>query len=201
MRSTEMKEKIPTVFKHFQGKYADSERCHCADDEAISHYEEILPKKLLQLWREAGWCQYAHGLFQVDNPTNYKDVLEAWLGDEAESTYVIGRTAFGDLFLWKNNEIQLLSAVYSKIFEVTDNLFIFFSSTLCSESYLEKVLNKDIFDQARERLGTPNRDECYAFVPALALGGTASAKNVERVKFKEHSLFLAQLQRDDSTNE
>jgi integrase/recombinase XerD len=42
-------------------------------------------------------------------------------------------------------------------------------------------------------LGPPQRDECYGFHPAIALGGPGAADTWKRVKLREHLALLAQL--------
>jgi hypothetical protein len=45
------------------------------------------------------------------------------------------------------------------------------------------------------RLGSPERDECYAFASALALGGAGTSDTLQKVKLREHLAFLASLVR------
>jgi hypothetical protein len=49
------------------------------------------------------------------------------------------------------------------------------------------------YRQALPRLGPPARDEVYAYVPTLALGGAEDASALQKVKLREHLSFLAQL--------
>ena len=75
---------------------------------------------------------------------------------------------------------------------VTSDLDLFFS-LLIDEDIRDRILRVALYDEAKERLGPPERDECYAFVPALALGGAETADSVQRVKIREHLGVLAQL--------
>ena len=182
------------VFKRFQTQYRETSTCHPVDEAVISKYQDKLPAKILQLWREVGWGSYEEGLFFIDNPEPYQVVLEGWLGSEADATIAIGRTAFADLFLWRNGEIQFLDAQYGRIFSITKMPFIFFCSTLIAEDYLQDVLRKSLFDKALDTVGRLQQSQCYAFVPALALGGSVTVDNINIVQFREHSALLAQLQ-------
>ena len=47
--------------------------------------------------------------------------------------------------------------------------------------------------KAIEKYGSLNYDECYTFVPALALGGDEKIGNLQKVKIKENLEILAQL--------
>ena len=55
------------------------------------------------------------------------------------------------------------------------------------------MLKASLFERARELLGPPERDECYAFEPALALGGPGTLETIRRVQLREHLGILAQL--------
>ncbi|MNP52963.1 hypothetical protein D3C76_1473920 [compost metagenome] len=57
----------------------------------------------------------------------------------------------------------------------------------------ECIYFDDLFEPARERLGTLGVDEMYGFVPALMLGGSGSLERLEKLKVVEHLLLLSQL--------
>jgi hypothetical protein len=57
----------------------------------------------------------------------------------------------------------------------------------------ECVYFDDLFEPARERLGTLGSDEMYGFVPALMLGGPDSLERLEKLKAVEHLVLLSQL--------
>ncbi|MNR22463.1 hypothetical protein D3C85_1394140 [compost metagenome] len=57
----------------------------------------------------------------------------------------------------------------------------------------ECIYFDDLFEPARERLGTLAADEMYGFVPALMLGGSDSLERLEKLKAVEHLVLLAQL--------
>jgi len=65
--------------------------------------------------------------------------------------------------------------------------------TLCDARYWDNALDRPTYRQARRRLGAPTRDEVYAYVPALALGGSEDVAILQKVKLREHLSFLAQL--------
>ena len=52
------------------------------------------------------------------------------------------------------------------------NVADFFDRVLLMDEYREEELREPRFHQAREQHGDLGRDECYFFVPALALGGS-----------------------------
>ncbi|WP_420912016.1 T6SS immunity protein Tdi1 domain-containing protein [Listeria cornellensis] len=44
-----------------------------------------------------------------------------------------------------------------------------------------------------KKLGTPAYDECFGYVPLLALGGAEKVENLQKVKLKEHILLISAL--------
>ncbi|GAB1545475.1 hypothetical protein NUACC21_81510 [Scytonema sp. NUACC21] len=54
-------------------------------------------------------------------------------------------------------------------------------------------LRSELHFQSVTRLGQLSPDECFAFVPAIALGGSETIETVQRVPIQEHLALLAQL--------
>ncbi|WP_324604070.1 T6SS immunity protein Tdi1 domain-containing protein [Paenilisteria weihenstephanensis] len=49
------------------------------------------------------------------------------------------------------------------------------------------------YQEAVKKLGTPAYDECFGYVPLLALGGSEKMENLQKVKLKEHILLISAL--------
>jgi len=106
---------------------------------------------------------------------------------------VILRTGFGDMIYWANSAFQLVDVDYGEHSTLTARAEVLFEYVLCPGELLEKVLDEPIFKKALPRLGPPAPDECYGYVPAIALGGTHEPSNLKRVKLNEHLSILSQL--------
>ncbi len=183
-----------TVFNLFQERLKPSAKCMVVDEAKISKYKNSFPPDLIEFWIEEGWCSFENGLFWIDNPANYTDILHTWLGDKGNAAIGFGHSAFGHLLLWYKGRVHLLNPHFGTLSPYSSILQIFFNINLCDEDFLKNIFYSEIFLLVQQRLGSPSSDECYAFLPALALGGNVTSERVELVKFKEHSLFLAQLQ-------
>lgn len=170
---------------------------------SIERYRGKLPDQLLSYWAEHGWCGYANGLFWTVDPQEYDPVLEAWIGDtsfmEQDAYHLIARSAFGELYFWGE--------------KTGDSLGIFAPGSYCIPRKSRFVGEKmdfgmrlffgalsrkandfaDMFTPALAKLGRLKHDEMYGFVPALALGGTSTLANLQKVKAVEHLVLLAQL--------
>jgi hypothetical protein len=162
-------------------------------DEVIDRYAARLPAPLIGHWRDAGWCGYAGGLIWVVNPLGFEDVLVEWGDLFAGDALVFARTAFGNLFVWQDGKVHFASIHYGWKKSLTDNVEIFFEVLLCDDRYVAEGLDGRLYWKALPRLGRPAADECYAFVPALVMGGPGTAETLHRVKLREHLGFLAQV--------
>ncbi len=201
-------------FYNFKG-FGPAIKATMPTKETLEFFKGKLPERLLEYWQEYGFCGWAEGIFWLVNPQDYHDILQTWLQDTefakraesgVDSYYVIGRSAFGDLIVWGTTSGQSLdiSSNYGMIFPSDyleklrvrgeDRQIELFFATMRKEPLDEKDVNeKLLFERAYNNLGPLNDDEMYAFVPALALGGTNKLENLKKVKAIEHLNFLADL--------
>lgn len=182
-----------THLENFKRIHGPGISCRKAVKEKILFYKDKLPASLIELWEDEGWCGYAKGFIWVVDPPDYTDIINEWLKIPSKIFYVFARSAFGDMFLWCNNEAYYLNVHHDKIKRITDDIEIVFNSVLCDSVVLERLLLMKLYQDALPRLGQPKYDECYAFVPALALGGPGTADSLQKVKLHEHLGLLAQL--------
>lgn len=179
-------------------------------DNLCADYRGILPDQLIAYWQEYGFSGWGDGLLWIVNPRDYDSILKAWLEDtpfEGKDDYhVIARSAFGSLNVWgqKTGASIDIHSSWGMLFpnDQTDKLLrrgsdrvlqSFFSTMSKEEFNLTDEENRPLFDRAKDKLGVLNHDEMYAFVPALALGGKADLKFLQKVNIIEHLAFLADL--------
>jgi hypothetical protein len=177
----------------------------------IEYYRGKLPNRLLAYWEECGWCGYGDGLFWTVNPQEYEPVLEAWIGDtpfvQQDAYYIIGRSAFGKLYLWgeqTGDSLKILpsdalafpsrgSAEYIGKGRCEEAISWFFSGLEREYFDLEDDEGQLLFAPARRKLGRLKPDEMYGFVPAVAVSGATTLANLKKVKVSEHLIILAGL--------
>jgi len=181
-----------------------------ADEQAIERYRGKLPDQLLSYWRELGFSGFANGLFWLTNPEEYESALEEWIGDtpimEEDAYYVIGRSAFGDLFLWgeMNGYKYIVSACLGWILKndgyrekiatrgadaAVRAFFAVMSRERCEMNGSDK---KPLFERACARVGDLGSDELFAFEPSLIAGGSAKLESIARRDVHVHLSLLAQ---------
>lgn len=138
---------------------------------------------------------------QVSEP-----VLDAWIGDtpfmEEDSYHVIARSAFVDVYLFGGTHGRKLHIIApdsrmmpprKSTVEVNLSIRAFFGSRGRDACEFSDVNGTGLFDRALKKLGPLKHDEMYGFVPALALGGSATLDCLQKVKAVEHLVMLAQL--------
>ncbi|NUN99153.1 MAG: DUF1851 domain-containing protein [Saprospiraceae bacterium] len=184
------------AFQQFSKLYAGhASQQTPATQEAFDKYAPLLPAPLLEFWKDAGWCQYREGQLWVVNPDQFEDLMPFWFEEEVPA-FVFARTAFADLFLWMDETVFFLDVQTGELTELDNDLERFFNTFFTDQGIVRSAFRSRLFQQVRKKLPPPLFDECYAFVPALALGGSEKAEQVELVKIREYLLLLAQLAGD-----
>jgi hypothetical protein len=190
-------------FEYFLEKMGPAIEKRMVPPSSIERYRGRLPDQLLSYWDEHGWAGYADGLFWTVNPQEYESVLQAWIGEtqlmEHDNYHVIARSAFGKLYLWGEKTGPSLNLFAPGSFcipmEITSfkenddfEVQVFFGSLSRKGNDFESM-----FGAALKKFGRLKHDEIYGLVPALALGGAASADHLQKLKSVEHLILLAQL--------
>ena len=191
------------MYEKFLSQNIDCAR-RIADDAFLAKYVDITPKELITLWQEVGLGIFSNGLFRIVPPDDYQDFVETYIEDREELfDYLLPfmTTAFGDIFVWVKDIAQnrtyvifvnVRSGNWNIITSRVDLLFnLYISTTEWFERYFE--INISDFSKLVDRLGLPAEDECYGYVPALALGGSKSLKNIKIVKMLPYIDMIAQM--------
>ena len=111
-------------------------------------YKDRAPTELLEEWElSQGFCSYGNGLFWMVNPDDFTGVLEEWLIDPGTS-FVFGRTAFGDLLIWNGERVQYLSVHHGELDNKSKSLRRFVNHILIYDEFLEVFVFKNLFDVA-----------------------------------------------------
>jgi hypothetical protein len=178
-------------FQPFLDAFGERHDCKPAPPERSTSYKGKLPELLLEFWDTEGYCGYRNGMFWFVDPDEYYEVLEEW---KVVEHIVFARNGFGDLFLWTANGLSILNVHLGDIYSIgSSRLDNFLNKLLIRESIINDLLYGKLYDKVVKKLGRIAPDECYTFVPALALGGSGTVDSVQRVKLKEQLSILAQI--------
>lgn len=168
-------------------------KCQVAPEEIRKKYTGVLPDHLIAEWREVGWCGFSQGLLWLVNPEDLAEPVTEWLGTDGSGAHAFVRTAFGDVIFWTDHGIFFLDVNHEAVFEMTKDIDIVFHFSLCDDDYLDNAIGRKLFREALRRLGPLEFDECYGFVPAIALGGPGTVETLKKVKVREYLSILAQI--------
>jgi hypothetical protein len=151
--------------------------------------------------------RHAGGLLFLTTPGALDDVMSPWLMGRVEGRRSLGRTAFGDIVVFRDlraraEELGLPEAeeacdvamvdVHYKRMTVLGTSADDFLANVDDEEFQRAFLRRDMYLAARKRIGDYSDEQCFYFVPALALGGSEDAGSVDRGDWRVHQEILRQ---------
>jgi hypothetical protein len=196
----------------FQSHFSSIEIDKKTTPEFIAQHEHTFPKYLFYIWGKLGFASFEHGGFWLVNPTEYEDILELCLKDtkfpEHDEFYVIGRSAFGELYTVGKNTRSKLTIdivnlrIYPTLRDDENNTELALLRSLLSSITMEgtkkaiDIFDKNenlLFDRCLTNLGELKDNEIYAFEPPAVLGGPQIIENIRKVDLFQYIPFVAQL--------
>jgi len=185
---------VPDMFDAFFDKYPNFARVSQPTEGDAARYKDSLPIGLIELWYEHGYGIYMDGYLRIVHPAEYTQILSTTYAGYTDTHIPFATTALGDLLVWVEDAVKLINYRYGVSSIVSSSkIERLFESRLLSENYLDKYFGWSNYLPAKERLGAPEYDECFAYEPILAAGGFEKIENLSRVNMKEHLNITAQL--------
>ncbi|MCM1090656.1 MAG: DUF1851 domain-containing protein [Butyrivibrio sp.] len=162
-------------------------------DEILLEYDGKLPEDIINLWKEYGFGSFLNDYLKVINPHEYQELVQESYYDGVNAIPMM-TTGFGDIIIWKPKDdiITLLLYRYRNLKVLESGCDYFFDDLAEKDSVLNDRLKKKKYEQAVEKYGCLEYDECFGYVPLLGLGGKESIKNIQKVKIKEHIELITQ---------
>ena len=171
--------------------------------ETINKHKGKLPDELLNIWNIMGYGIYENGFIQLVNPDDY-DFVFKYIDKLLEPSIVFAITAMGDLLIWEGNKnwtiapnegnrVKQIDVRKCKSRVIGEIDFVF--DILLGDDY--GISGKNFFDSKpyldiKDKLPTLEYGQCYGYVPALALGGKVSNKNLQVVDAKTYIDIIGQ---------
>lgn len=159
------------------------------DEEIIQKYKDILPVEIISLWREYGFGTFKNGYFKVINPDDFKELVDSsyFMGDVSIPIFA---TAFGDLIVFEESKfISIVKYRYGDFDVITEGLD-YFDETILDDELADEFYTFKKYDAAVKKHGMLEYDECFGYVPLLAMGGKESVNNIKKFKIKEHIALI-----------
>lgn len=160
--------------------------------EVIEKYKNQVPTELLQIWKEDGLGTFLNGYLKVINPEDYLELVqETYFRGEVSIPIFV--TAFGDVITLEEGK-TLRNVMYREgNFELIPGGMKYFVIDLEDKEFIEETFDIDLYQEAVEKHGQLDYNQCFGFVPLLALGGFKDADHMDKVKIIEHIMIIVQL--------
>lgn len=166
-------------------------------EKLIEKYSGVLPDELIEIWKNMGFGIYEDGFIQLVNPDEYDFIFE-YVDKLLEPSIVYATTALGDVLMWEGNKGWTISPK-----EGNRNVFInvrhcnshvigdmrFILNFVMGDEH--GIIDKGYFASKpyldiKGKLPPLEYGQCYGYVPAIALGGSKSVKNLKIVDTKTY---------------
>lgn len=162
------------------------------EQKIVEKYNNVIPQKLLELWENKGLGMFMDGYLKTINPDEYKNILNESYFNAANSIPIMA-TAFGDIITWEENKYVGLVKYKYGTSEIMISNYDLFLVLLNNNSFVSRFFQIDLYEKAVDKYGTLNYDECFGYVPLLAIGGKESVNNIKKVKIREHIALITEL--------
>lgn len=179
--------------------------------EAIAPYREHAGEGLVRLWTELGWGSFGGGMIHMVDPATLVEELAGFLGSSHPTRIPFARSAFGDLYYYRDmrrdaerkgmtgenpgelHDISYVDVHFKHIDVIAFEVEELLEDVFAIADNIEGPLRGALVRAASEIYGPLAAHECFAFVPALALGGGEDISCVRKVDMRVHLSLLAQM--------
>ncbi|MBC1290336.1 DUF1851 domain-containing protein [Listeria booriae] len=172
--------------------FADFQKVEAVSKNIQAEYVNNIPNSMMTLWNEYGFGSCIDGYLKIINPREYQDILEESYV-RYDSAIPLVTTAMGDIIVWEKNKYLNLLNFRRGTVKVIESGFEFFLEDIEDENFLIEELDWNPYKEASKKFGNPAYDECFGYIPLLALGGSDKVENLKKVKLREHILLITAL--------
>ncbi|WP_162256668.1 T6SS immunity protein Tdi1 domain-containing protein [Agromyces sp. Soil535] len=162
-------------------------------EETIARFAAQVPDGVADLWRNQGAGVVGDdGFFRVVDPARAASMLEGVFGLPDGST-VLFTTALGDLVSHVNGLYLVMKSRFGAIDIIEGRSFDELVALIEDPAQRDVAWEWQPYPAARDRDGVPGFEQCFGFVPLLALGGRADVEHLTLGGLYEHLAVIAQL--------
>lgn len=162
------------------------------ESNLIDKYKEVISEELISVWKIYGFGSILNGYLKIINPDEYKEIIDNSYF-RANVSIPIFATAFGDIINWEENKYIRMIKYKDGIFKGISSGFDFFWEDVITDYFCKEFFELDKYNKAISKLGELEYDECFGYIPLLALGGSEKVENLKKVKIKEHIELITQM--------
>ena len=152
--------------------------------------------------------RYAGGTVIVTRPDAHHSEMSRWLTGKIDGRVALGRTAFGDILVFRDLRARAAAEGLEGAAEACDVAMIEISfrkmtvlawspeqfvAQLDDRKFQDAFLRRRLYAKVKASLGDFADDEVYAFEPVLPKGGSEDADYVERSNWSVYENLLFQV--------
>ena len=162
-------------------------------EETIARFAGQVPAEIVDLWRRQGaGFVGADGFFRVVDPDRAAQMLDGVFAMPDGST-VLFTTALGDVVFHAGGAFFVVKFRFGAIDVAQGVTFDELVALIEDERHRDVVWQWQPYPAARDRDGVPAFEQCFGFVPLLALGGPNDAEHLQLGGLYEHLALITQL--------
>ncbi len=161
--------------------------------DTIARFADRAPAGAVEAWGSygAGFVS-GDGYFRFMDPGHAAKMLDGVIG-LPDGAVVLFVTALGDLVAHANGVYLVVKSRWGVIDVIQGASFDQVVASLGDPADRERVWEWEPYPEAVAREGVPSFEQCFGFVPLLALGGPSTADHLQVVGVWEHLAVIAQL--------
>lgn len=162
--------------------------------KTLSFSTGSVPEEIAVLLRQFHSDTYSNGFLSFVSPEEFRHYFSMW-GLNPLECYPFIKFAFGQLVFYHQSQYKVLNPVYNciDILGEKEEFEFVMDVMLCDRIGLENSFFADLYEQVWEKLGIVSKQEIYAFIPALGLGGTRDVLHVRKVNMDNEMMILSQI--------
>lgn len=161
-------------------------------EETIARFADQVPAEVVDLWRDQGAGIVGDdGYFRVVDPSRAASMLDGVIALPDGAT-VLFATGLGDLVAFVNGLYLVVKSRFGAI-DVIEGRSFDEIVELIEDPRQRDAWEWHPYPAARDRDGVPAFEQCFGFVPLLALGGPNHAEHLQLGGLYEHLAVIARL--------
>lgn len=153
-----------------------------------------LPSSLRNILAERNVSSYSNGFFTLVNNSEIGFVFSLF-SIPGQTAFPILKTAFGMVIFVDEDEYKLIDPLNNEVIPLggKDDADFLFNTLLCDRIILENTFLIRTYEAVVGSIGPPEISECYAFYPAIGLGGGLHPENIRICDMETELTILSQL--------
>lgn len=169
------------------------QRTSAISEDTIARFAERVPAAVVRAWRTHGAGVVGlDGFFRFVDPARSAEMLEGVLA-LPEGAVVLFTTGLGDVIAHVNGVYLVVKARWGAIDVIQDRSFEELVRLVLDPAHRDAEWEWQPYPAAARRDGKPGIEQCFGFVPLLALGGAPRAENLQLGGLYEHLAVIAEL--------